>query len=123
MHRCIDPAHEDTHTHTHTYIHTHLCTVLISPCYDLTQLQVEIDNATQLVKSSGEGNRIDVDACNKARQQLETKLGLVTAADLAEDSPVGAVAEQLISNLKVQAFVSHASARIYDMNIFCICVH
>lgn len=63
-----------------------------------------VDNAKQLLESSDGGKRISVDAFTKVMQQLETTLEIVTAAELAEGSPVGAVAEQLISNLKVNPF-------------------
>ena len=74
------------------------------PCQVLTQLQVGVDNATQLVKSSVEGNRIDVSTCTTMIQRLQTTLETVTAAELAEGSPFVTVAQQLISNLKVNLF-------------------
>ena len=42
------------------------------PCQALTQLQAEIDNATQLVKSNSEQTAIDLETSTAAKKRLET---------------------------------------------------
>ena len=76
------------------------------PCQALTQLQAEIDNATQLVKSSSEHNAIDLETSRNGSQRLETALlpvrSLVTSEGAA-GSPVVVAARKLISDLDVRA--------------------
>ena len=75
----------------------------VSRCQALTRLQDEVDLATELVNSSGEGTAIDVGASNKAKIRLEIALGAVTASGLALGPPVAAAARKLISDLNVKA--------------------
>ena len=69
----------------------------------LIQLQHEIDNASQLVKSNGEANRIDIDVCTKKAQHLEAIIETAKMSGVATGSPVAVAAKQLISNLNVKA--------------------
>ena len=64
-------------------------------------MQSEVADATELVASSGEGNRIDVGAYTKTMQQLDTKLGAAAGSGLAAGSPFALEAKELISNLNV----------------------
>ena len=64
-------------------------------------MQVEIENARELVESSGEGNRTDEAVYTEAIQQLETTLEAAAGFGLSAGSPVARAANQLISHLKV----------------------
>ena len=64
-------------------------------------MQSEIDDATQLMASNGEHNRIDVGAYTKTMQQLKTTLGAAVGSGLAAGSPFALAVEKLISHLKV----------------------
>ena len=74
----------------------------------LTQLQSEMDDATQLVNSILSGKAIDVDASTEAKKRLESALGIVAASGLAADPElpgftVAVKAGELISSLNVKA--------------------
>ena len=74
----------------------------------LTQLQSEMDDATQLVKSILSGKAIDADALTTAKKRVEIALGIVAASGLAADPElpgftVAVKAEELISSLNVKA--------------------
>ena len=75
----------------------------------LTQLQSEMDDATQLVKSILSGKAIDADALTTAKKRVETALGIVAASGLAADPELPGFtvavvkAEELISSLNVKA--------------------
>ena len=74
----------------------------------LTQLQSEMDDATQLVKSILSGKAIDADALTTAKKRVETALGHVSVSGLAADPElpgftVAVKAEELISSLNVKA--------------------
>ena len=76
------------------------------PCQALTQLQAEIDNAKQLVKSSSEHNAIDLETSRNGSQRLETALRSLRSlppSEGAADSPVVVAARQLLSDLDVRA--------------------
>ena len=73
------------------------------PCQALTQLQAEIDNATQLVKSSSEQTAIDLETSTAAKKRLETALRSLPPSEGAADSPVVVAARQLLSDLDVRA--------------------
>ena len=64
-------------------------------------MQSEIDDASELMASNGERDRIDVGAYTKAMQQLETTLRTAEGSGLSEGSPVALVAKELISDLNV----------------------
>ena len=64
-------------------------------------MKFEIENARELVESSGKRKRLNVGAYTKTMQQLDTKLGAAVASGLAAGSPVALAAKQLISNLNV----------------------
>ena len=82
---------------------TCLCTLTLVPCQALTQLQAEIDNAMQLVKSSSEHNAIDLGKSTAARKRLETALRSLPPSEGAAGSPVVVAAFKLISDLDVRA--------------------
>ena len=65
-------------------------------------MKVEIRNATQLLKSSGEGKRIDVSLCTNAMQRLETNLETAMASGFTEGSLDENAAKRLISALNVK---------------------
>ena len=73
------------------------------PCQALTQLQAEIDNAKQLVKSSREHNAIDLETSRNGSQRLETALRSLPPSEGAADSPVLVAAFKLLSDLDVRA--------------------
>ena len=89
---------------------TFLCAFacLLFQALPLTQLQSEMDDATQLVNSIFSGKAIDVDALTAAKKHVETALGIMTASGLAADPElpgftVAVKAEELISSLNVKA--------------------
>ena len=83
----------------------HLCACVCLLFQALMQLQAEIDNANQLVKSRGEDKVIDIALFMKTTKQLETVADSVSSW-VAEGSPVALAAKQLISNLHVKAWRS-----------------
>ena len=80
-----------------------LSTLALVPCQALTQLQAEIDNAMQLVKSSSEHNAIDLETSTAAKKRLETALRSLPPSEGAAGSPVVVAARKLISDLDVRA--------------------
>ena len=69
----------------------------------LTQLQAEVDDASQLVDSIFLGKAIDVDASTKVKERLETALRTAEASVDAEELPVAVAVSRLISNLNVKS--------------------
>ena len=69
----------------------------------LTQLQAEVDEATQLVNSIISGKATDADALAKLKERLETARRTAEASVVAEELPVSGAASRLISNLNVKS--------------------
>ena len=87
----------------HWHANKCLSTLTLLPYQALTQLQAEIDNAKQLVKSSSEHNAIDLETSRNGSQRLETALRSLTTSERHAGSPVVVAAFKLISDLDVRA--------------------
>ena len=88
-----------------------------------TRLQKALDNANGLVTSGGTADRIDVAACTKAVQRLESTLSDVTAAGLGEGSPVVTAAKELlVSKLNVRTHFVRTHGGFRRIHVFDICL-